>query len=123
MNISFIENLTNDMCRVLNEHNYSHSKPAVRKIVSKSLAAKEELINLFRKNPYWNEEQLCIHFEHDYDRKIKPEEYRSFLNWLWAASEDRFRPVGIPTMDSVHTWEDPVDVRMGYYNIYDELVN
>lgn len=123
MNISFIENLTNDMCRVLKEHNYPYDKSAVRKIVSKSLAAKQGLIDIFSKNPCWNESQLCIHFEHDYDRKIKPEEYRSFLNWLWAASDDRFKPEGIPTMDSIHTWEDPVDVRMGYYNIYDELVN
>lgn len=122
MNISFIENLTNDMCRVLREHNYSHDKTAVRKIVSKSLAAKEELIDIFRKNPYWNEEQLCIHFEHDYDRKIQPEAYRIFLNWLWAASEERNRAEGIPTMDSVHTEEANRGIFGEYYNIYDELV-
>lgn len=76
--------ITRDFCAVLRDHGYDmYDQYYVEEIVNKSLDRKAHLIKLFRKHPNWDEDQLCIHFDRDFDRKTDMNAIDDFLNWLW----------------------------------------
>lgn len=120
---------TNKICRdfinALIDHEYDmYSDYAVRDIVETSLEKKAHLIEMFRKHPKWDEEQLCIHFDHDVERKLDSNAYTNFMNWLWQAGR---KQLGMesdeknPLLRIIHYWTPEESSWGGGTNLYDVL--
>ncbi len=88
MNLSLIESTVRQFCNALEDHNYRYTRSAVRKIVETSLARKKGLYDIFSKHPNWDENQLCIHFDQNFERRIEVGAYHEFLRWLYYATAE-----------------------------------
>ncbi len=100
---------------VLNDHGYEYEDNAVRKIVEESLNRKEHLIEMFRKHPKWDEDELCIHFDHDMERKTNMNAIDAFLYWLSREVDNQITKPAVEAevkkqLDSgVKSWDIYVD--------------
>ena len=83
MDIAITEGIVKQFENALDNHNYPFTRSAVRKIVSTSLARKNQLYELFKKHPKWDEQQLCIHFDHDFERKVDISAQGAFIRYLY----------------------------------------
>ena len=88
-----IEKIVKDFKQALDDHNYGgeYSEDAIYDIVETSLERKNDLIELFRKHPNWDEDQLCIHFDRDIDRKTDSGAVSTFYRWLLNAAYGQVR--------------------------------
>ena len=66
----------------LEKRGYDYTEEAVRSIVEKSVEAKSKLIEMFRTHPNWDEDQLCIHFDKDIQRKYEHRAKARFAAWI-----------------------------------------
>ena len=91
-----INKIVSNFKQALDDHHYDgqYSEDVIYDIVETSLERKSELIELFRKHPNWDEDQLCIHFDRDIDRKTDSSAVSTFFRWL---NNEAFRQ-----------WEKPV---------------
>lgn len=79
-----IEKIVKNFKQALDDHNYDgqYSEDVIYDIVNASVERKADLIELFRKHPNWDEDQLCIHFDRDIDRKTDSSAVSTFFRWL-----------------------------------------
>lgn len=79
-----IEKIVKNFKQALDDHNYDgqYSEDVIYDIVNASIERKSDLIELFRKHPNWDEDQLCIHFDRDIDRKTDNRAVSTFYRWL-----------------------------------------
>lgn len=97
-----IKKISKTFCRVLEDHEYySYNSAVVEEIVETSIDRKAGLIALFRKHPNWDEDQLCIHFDHDIERKTNMGAIDEFLSWLETETRKQLEKTPRDTPD---TW-------------------
>lgn len=79
-----IEKIVKNFKLALDDHHYDgdYSEDAIYDIVQTSVERKADLIEMFRKHPNWDEDQLCIHIDRDIDRKTDNRAMPNFLTWL-----------------------------------------
>lgn len=75
--------------QVLEDHGYEYETDAIWDIVETSIDRKAHLIEMFRKHPNWDEDQLCIHFDRDLERKTDAGAVGVFMRWLWRQTKDQ----------------------------------
>ena len=66
----------------LYNRDYDYDSYVVEDMLKESIESKQELYNLFSKHPNWDEENLIIHFDSDYDREFYHVAIIDFANWL-----------------------------------------
>lgn len=67
---------------VLSENDWNYSENAIGKIINSWSQNKQQLMNIFRNYPNWDEEKKMIVFTADYEREIEGHVCHMFWRWL-----------------------------------------
>lgn len=136
-----ITKITDKFIAALDDHGYEdyYTRDAVESIVKTSLERKAHLIELFRTSKKWDEDQLCIHFDHDVERKTEPMAYSRFLRFLSRETHNQIEAPALaatgksvyavdrgdynPLLKIIHNWTNEESSWGGGIDLYETLSN
>lgn len=88
------EKLVNSISKLMEEYDHKYTREGITTFLNEWERNKGELINLFRKHPKWDENNLAIIFSHDFERGIDVNQITLFCRWLkeqlkeWARTNE-----------------------------------